>query len=188
MNASLMFSSEGDLWRTPANFLTWLRTRFDFTLDAAASDGTVAQRFINAEQDALVTPWNGRTFCNPPYSMGAEFVARGVSLFRENPLCEGVCFLVPVRTDTDWWQEAWPTWNRVEFLKGRIKFWLTPAELDVINASRAEKGKKPISAVNTAPFPSALLIAGFGLEGRAVECVDWPGRLKPRRTKLRKAA
>lgn len=33
MNSELMFSSEGDLWRTDPKFLLWLRDRFTFTLD-----------------------------------------------------------------------------------------------------------------------------------------------------------
>lgn len=173
MNTSLMFSSDGDLWRTERPLVAWLNSRFDFTLDAAASDTLVAPSFIDAEQNALATPWHGRAYCNWPYSAGDKFVRRGISEALTNPKVEGVCMLGPARTDTAWWQDSFYQWNRIELLRGRLKFWLMPDELAIINAARAAKGKKPLGAENSAQFPSALLIAGFGLKGHTVECVDW---------------
>lgn len=173
MNSALMFSSEGDLWRTDPDFLAWLKKQFTFTLDAAANDDIVAKSFISPEQDALVTPWNGTAYCNPPYSDGARFVKRALHQQLFNPLCEGVCLLMPARTDTVWFQLAFAQWNRVWFLKGRLKFWMTFEEVTAINAARAAKGKEPIAEKNTAPFPSVVLIKGFGLDGRKVSCRDW---------------
>jgi phage N-6-adenine-methyltransferase len=179
MNTTTFFSSEGDLWRTPTDFyFDWLKPRFDFTLDAAASDNTLAPSFINEQMDALKTRWKGRVFCNPPYSMAEEFVERAVSQLRNT---RGICLLVPARTDTAWWQDSWPTWNRIELLRGRLKFWMTESDLAIVNAQRAARGKAPLGATNTAPFPSALLIAGFGLKGHTVQCVDWKRELKTRK-------
>jgi phage N-6-adenine-methyltransferase len=183
MNTTTFFSSEGDLWRTPTDFyFDWLKPRFDFTLDAAASDNTLAPHFINEEMDALKTPWHGRVFCNPPYSMAEAFVKRAIDQALNNPRVEGVCLLVPARTDTAWWQDSWMVWNRVEFLRGRLKFWMNESDLAIVNAQRVARGKNPLGASNTAPFPSALLIAGFGLQVQHhATCVDWKRELKTRK-------
>lgn len=90
---------------------------------------------------------------------------------------------MPARTDTAWWQDAWPHWDLVLLLRGRLKFWMTPEELAIVNAARAAKvpPKPPIGAENSAPFPSALLIAGFDLphhDEPAVECVNWKAELR----------
>jgi phage N-6-adenine-methyltransferase len=184
MNTDLMFSSAGDYWRTETQLLEWLDRRgARFTLDAAASDDLIAPAYINAEMDALKWPWSGRVFCNPPYSMVEAFVKRALDQSRQ---CEGICMLVAARTETAWWQDSFSSWDRIELLRGRLKFWLKPEELELVNALRVGKGKKPLSsAENSAPFPSALLIKGFGYEKvntflsrPRVKCVDWRKEMK----------
>lgn len=178
MQTELMFSSEGDLWRTETPLVQWLDRQFHFSLDAAASDDTIAPAFINAQQNALVTPWSGRVFCNPPYSMVEKFVNRAIHQIRSNEACEGVCLLVASRTDTQWFQTSFRYWQQVWFLQGRLKFWMTPDEAAAVNARRALTGKKPLGLQNTAPFPSVVLVRGFGMMGQQVRCVDWRADLK----------
>lgn len=165
-----LFSAASNYWRTDPAFVAWLRARFDFTLDAAATDALIAPSFISPEQDALLTAWGGRVYVNPPYTYVEDFIDRALT---ESRHCEGVCLLVPARTDTAWWQESFSHWNRIELIRGRLRFWMTDQELAIVNAARAEQGKPPISQENLAPFPSALLIKGFGYAGHAVGCVDW---------------
>lgn len=54
-----------------------------------------------------------------------------------------IVMLIPSRTDTKYWHEYIQDKATVKFIKGRLKF-----ELDGI-------------PMNTAPFPSALVVYGF---------------------------
>ncbi|MDU6434369.1 MAG: DNA N-6-adenine-methyltransferase [Pantoea sp.] len=67
-----------DDWRTPFQLLKELDNEFDFTVDAAAdADNAVCDRYWDADADALKQTWKGeRVFCNPPFSMTADFLAK----------------------------------------------------------------------------------------------------------------
>lgn len=116
--------------------------------------------------DGLLQPWNGRVYCNPPYGREiAGWVEKAVTEV-ENGNAELVVSLLPVRTDTRWWQtfvvggfysgkpnpgkwrpcwlvKAWrecglePPVVEVRFLAGRLRFGGTKA---------------------SAPFPSAVVV------------------------------
>lgn len=63
----VVFTNETDLWRTERDLVRWLQRRYGpFTLDAAASDATIAPAYygpgsVNGE-DALTQPWHGAVY------------------------------------------------------------------------------------------------------------------------------
>lgn len=83
----------------------------------------------------LLTPWYGkRVFCNPPYGPGL-----GKWLERAQEAILAV-YLIPARTDTRWFHDiCLPEAKEIRFIRGRLKFG---------------------DAVNSAPFPSMLVIFG----------------------------
>lgn len=140
-----------DFWGTPVDFFNVINAEFSFDLDAAATaDDTLCSRFISPEQDALITPWEGKTiFCNPPYgatkqvgsstSVLESFISRGQqqSEVQQNT----VVMLIPAYTDPRYWANYVMKAHEIRFLKGRLKF-------------RDNKG----SATMSARFPSVLVI------------------------------
>jgi len=90
-------SSRTDDWSTPREVLEALDREFQFTKDACPLvDGAKAGLPLFGT-DALLDSWKGeRIFCNPPYSGIAPWLAKA----RQATLA---VFLVPARTDTDWW-------------------------------------------------------------------------------------
>ena len=99
-------------------------------------------------EDGLTGAWGGKVYMNPPY--GREIVPWIEKAVREveNGNAELVVGLLPVRTDTRWWQnyilrrvpiEAgyYPHTAEVRFIKGRLRF------------GGAEQG---------ATFPSAVVV------------------------------
>lgn len=132
-----MFSSEKMDWTTPRAFFDELNREFRFTLDAAASDeNALCKRYFTEKDNALIQPWKGRVWLNPPYG---RTIGLWVKKAYEEAIgggAEVVVCLLPSRTDTAWF------WNycmkgEIRFIKGRLKF---------------GDGK------NSAPFPSAVVI------------------------------
>ena len=136
MNTDVMFSSATGEWETPQDLFDFLDGLFEFTLDAAASDGNAkCARYFTKEDDALVQEWNGRVWVNPPY--GREiggFVEKGAMSSK----AEVVVMLLPCRTDTAWWHKhVMVVAKEVWLIRGRLKFG---------------------GAKNSAPFPSCVVV------------------------------
>lgn len=143
MNRELFFESAGDERGTPISFFDTLNAEFAFTLDAAASslnhkcdlwfgEGGIADNAL--EQD-----WGGEgssVFINPPYSVAGAFVAKAREEADKGAV---VVQLLPVRTDTKWWQgHVWDASRHdfrpgveCRFIPGRLSF-----ELQVPTAMR----------------------------------------------------
>jgi phage N-6-adenine-methyltransferase len=128
------FSSKTDLWATPQAFFDKYHARYGFTLDVCATpENAKCAKFYTAKENALIQPWRGVCWMNPPYGRGiGRWMAKAWASF-----CEGatVVCLVPARTDTNWWHD-YAMKGEIEFIKGRLKF----AGHD-----------------NSAPFPSAVV-------------------------------
>ncbi|WP_454778810.1 DNA N-6-adenine-methyltransferase [Klebsiella michiganensis] len=131
-----------DSWRTnPRMFKNLAREFGGFTLDAAASaDNALCDRFWSEENDALTQDWSleGRVFCNPPFSLAAEFLAHA-----HKP--ELSVFLIPCRPQTSWWLRyvfGNPHCHEIRFLHRGPKF-LHP-----------ETGDSSIRA----PLPTAVVV------------------------------
>lgn len=150
----VVFSHTKDDWRTPRKLFDELHVEFGFTVDGAADESNhLLPRWWGPRSrevsDALHTSWRGEiVWCNPPYSMGAQFVEKAAA---ERNSTSFSVLLLPSRTDTRWWHDyVWDrrkhTWYdgvQGRFIKGRIKF------------------EAPGRVLNSAPFPSVLLVFGL---------------------------
>lgn len=158
MRTAVMFSRASDEWATPREFFDELNREFRFQWDAAATEDTAlcgTYRYFGPDhsvpdyRNALMEQWRcyrmepiERLFCNPPYSLCKEFVAKAAA---EAIHGATTVMLIPSRTDTRYWhQYVWDDVRHrprpgveVRFIKGRLKF----------------GGSK-----NSAPFPSAVVI------------------------------
>ena len=134
------FSSKTDLWATPQSLFNTLQAEFGFTLDVCANVNNAKCRdFFAEEQDGLSQEWTGTCWCNPPYGREiGKWVAKAHQSAKKGATV--VC-LLPARTDTAWWHTYVSQATEIRLYKGRLKFG---------------------SAVNSAPFPSALVIYRTG--------------------------
>jgi hypothetical protein len=54
-------------WGTPPALFRQLDAEFHFDLDVAATrENALCARFFIREDDAIVQPWRGTVYCNPP--------------------------------------------------------------------------------------------------------------------------
>lgn len=136
MVAPSLFSSKTDEWATPWDLFSKLDLLFDFERDVCASpNNTKCYYFFTKEDDGLKQDWgHKRVWCNPPY--GKEITKWVEKCYNHNGLA---VMLLPVRTDTRWWQSYINNNPNVHiiFIKGRLKFG---------------------GAKNPAPFPSAIVM------------------------------
>jgi len=105
VNTRGLFSSANDEWSTPQDFFEELNAVFHFDLDACATPANAkCRRYFTKADDALKQTWTGTVWMNPPYGRQIEaFMKKACESFRDGATV--VC-LVPVRTDTRWWQPA----------------------------------------------------------------------------------
>lgn len=114
MNAPIFFQSAGDERGTPQDFFDRLDAEFHFDLDAAAGPANhkceMYFGFGGIAEDALEEDWGGdgtTVFLNPPYSVAGAFVAKAREEADKGAV---VVMLLPVRSDTKWWQGF--IWNK----------------------------------------------------------------------------
>jgi phage N-6-adenine-methyltransferase len=137
-----------------------LDARFDFTVDAAASERNAKlHRFWTTEDDGLAQSWAGeRVWCNPPYSH--PNLHHWVTKAWHEKAAEIIVMLVPAnRTEQRWWQELVEPFRdrpgeilRCEFLPGRMRF--------------VASGAKGIGPNERPPFGCCLLIWGTDIPPR----------------------
>lgn len=125
----VLFKSESVDHPTPDWLYRKLDAEFGFTFDPCPLNGASSGEALS-ESFRL---WTGeRVFCNPPY--GPE-IAKWLRRAKEAVLA---VYLIPARTDTKWFHDiVLPNASEIRFIKGRLKFG---------------------DAVNSAPFPSMLVI------------------------------
>ena len=132
-------TSNNTEWETPQELFDEINAEFNLELDVCASlTNAKCQRFYTKEYNGLDMVWNGRVWCNPPYSEWGRWVGKGFNEVRVGR-CPIAVFLLPARTDTIAFHRYIYNKPNVEirFLKGRVKF----------------QGAK-----NSAPFPSMVVI------------------------------
>lgn len=100
---------EKDEWRTPPALFKLLNDEFRFHLDAAASpDNTLCPRYFTEKDNALEQRWgdNGirRIFCNPPFSMTKEFLAKGIQEYDSGGV-ESVFLIRADGYETAWFRQ-----------------------------------------------------------------------------------
>ena len=132
-----LFTSNTDLWETPQDFFDRLDEEFNFDLDVCANvENAKCEKYFTEEMDGLQQEWKGVCWMNPPYG---RQIGKWMKKAYESSLngATVVC-LVPARTDTRWWHDYCMK-GEIRFVKGRLKFG---------------------DSVNSAPFPSAVIIFG----------------------------
>jgi len=131
-----LFTSAKQTWETPDDLFAELNAEFAFTVDVCAEPETAKlPRFWTAQDNALWQRWATETcWMNPPYSEVDRWMARAVEASEAGAT---VVALVPSRTDTRWWHDYAMKASEIRFLRGRLKFG---------------------DAVNSAPFPSVVLV------------------------------
>lgn len=110
--------SETVEWYTPRSLFDALGVRFD--LDVAAPRGGVpwvpADRYLTIDDNALMAPWTGRVWLNPPYGpIATKF------LHRMSEHGNGIA-LVASRTETRAWQRTALSADLTCFLRDRLYF------------------------------------------------------------------
>ena len=107
-------TAQSDEWQTPQWLFDALDAEFSFTLDGAATpENTKCKRFCTANVDLA---WGGeRVFCNPPYSNIEPFINKA-------KYAQIAVFLLPVRTDSDWFRKLIELGCELRWFRKRIRF------------------------------------------------------------------
>lgn len=105
-----------DEWLTPPHIFDALGP---FDLDPCSPPERpwpTAARHLTINDDGLTAPWDGRVWCNPPYSQVESWMARLAAHGQGTAL-------VFARLETRWWFEhVWPVATAILFLRGRLSF------------------------------------------------------------------
>ncbi len=133
-------TNRDDLGTDPELFAR-LNERFHFTLDVAATQANAkCERYYTLEDDGLVRRWDGRAWCNPPYSQLGVWVKKAWTEWTSEPpppmRLDFIVMLVPAnRPEQAWWQEQVEPYRdrpgsslHTEFLRGRQRFVMPGAE------------------------------------------------------------
>lgn len=125
-------------WGTPQGIFDQLNEEFDFTMDACADhDNCKVEEYLTIEDNALMNPWSGRVWCNPPYGRNIidRWIEKAILEIRSRRV-ELVAMLLPASTSSPWFHDYCMK-GEIRFIRGRLKF----------------EGAK-----YNAPFPSMIVI------------------------------
>ena len=130
----------------------------DFDLDVAASkDNTLCQYYFDENDDGLKQSWKAkRVWCNPPYSEIGKWIKKAINETYYEKHCDEVVLLLPGRTCTKWFREAWTHASRIAFVHVRLNF----SGPNMIQDSKAN-----------APFPSVIIHIDRNFNGDQPEVV-----------------
>lgn len=138
--------------RTPRHIFDPLNAEFEFTLDVAASaENALTERYYDLVTNGLEQTWNGRVWCNPPYSDLRPWVEKAQDEF-DAGVAKLIVMLLPAnRTEQGWWQDIIEPLRRegrieTRFIRGRLRF-DTPDH----DYTKQPKGNRP-------PFGVVLVI------------------------------
>lgn len=110
-------------WETPDELFERLDYEFCFDIDVCASaenhKGNIC--FNDIETNALVVPWAGVCWMNPPYSklLIDKFVKKA---YEESLRGAMVVCLLPVSTSTQWFHKYVLKAHEIRFIEGRVIF------------------------------------------------------------------
>jgi len=131
-----MLTSNTDQWATPQKFFdAWNALRGPFDIDVCADESNAkCAVYFDEAADGLAQQWIGRCWMNPPY--GRDIGKWMKKAYESAGNGTVVVCLVPARTDTKWWHD-YAMKGDITFIRGRLKFG---------------------TAINSAPFPSAVVV------------------------------
>jgi len=117
-------SKASDERETPQTFFEELNEEFHFTLDVAAADlNTKCPHYYTSYYNGLICPWNGRVWCNPPYSEIGKWLQKATEEIETNPRCEVIVMLLPADPSTKWFEKWVEKPNRtIRWVRPRLKF------------------------------------------------------------------
>lgn len=114
-----------DYYATPwAVFWEISRLYGPFDIDVCATQETAkCPRFFTEKDNALVQPWEGRCFMNPPYSNVSPWLEKAVAETKR-----GVTTVALLKHDhsTGWWKKWVEPYGKVHYWPHRIKFDVPP--------------------------------------------------------------
>lgn len=145
VNAGMM-SSNTDDWETPASFFSSMVDKYGaFDVDVCASaTNAKCTVFYDKAQDGLKQSWVGKCWMNPPYGRDIKLWMK--KAYESSKAGATVVCLVPARTDTAWWHD-YAMHGEITFIRGRLKFG---------------------TSVNSAPFPSAVVVFKGGINEQSI--------------------
>lgn len=101
---------------TPPELFLCVDDEYNLTCDPAPAGG----KENPLVPDALQNNWGARVFLNPPYQFIGEWVHRAVQQYLERHCL--VVLLIPVRTDSSYWNLLWKHAYEVWFIQQRVRF------------------------------------------------------------------
>lgn len=119
---------KNDNWGTPRALAVRIVREFQCEWDLAADQtmSVCGPRYFGPESsagpDALAADWlfYARSgYLNPPFSLLKPFVAKAVAALEQG---YRTVALLPVKTETVWWQTYVPRASEVRFLRGRVPY------------------------------------------------------------------
>ena len=141
---------EDDLWcRAKAKVDAW-------DLDVAACDEShLAERYFRKEEDGLTKKWEGRVWCNPPFSDIAPWVGKAWREFNEARAITIAMLLPASRTEQPWWQSGVEAYRdgRAELLGGVFATHFLPGRTRF-----GHPGNRDGIGVGLPPFGCVLLV------------------------------
>lgn len=170
----IVHSSGCPNWRTEDALFEVLDREFKFAWDLAATKwNRKVTNYLGPDhenptmRDALSVVWcppgqRGARWLNPPFSREEKqpidpWIAKCDHDAREGDA--PIVALVPSRTDTRWWTAHIRRAVEIRHIPHRVRFYLSPEELEEVNAARAAAGKPIIKNTGeSAGFPSAVVI------------------------------
>ena len=161
--AQALFRSGKTEWETPPALFGLLQREFSFTLDVCATPANrKCTTYFSPVQNGLRRRWFGTCWMNPPYGREIGLWVRKAQ--EESSKGVTIVCLLPVRTDTVWWQDTVLLAQEIRLLRGRLRF---------------------VGAQNPAPFPSAVVVLQKRRNATAAPLVtgwDWRSALRASET------
>ena len=125
-------------WNTPQNLLDVVYQMGEVALDPCSNDTSIvrARLAYTEADDGLLLPWGdgsgGIVFVNPPYGRATPAWAAKMAL--EGAFGREILALLPVRTDTTWWQAHLVQADKICFWRGRLRFLGAPSSASFASA------------------------------------------------------
>jgi phage N-6-adenine-methyltransferase len=115
-----------DEYYTPPEYINAVRAVLgDIDLDPAscayAQAHIQAKEFYTKADDGLTRVWNGRLWCNPPFSRVADFISKLLDEVAAGRVRAGI-LLVHNNSDTAWFHQAAEAADAMCLVRGRISF------------------------------------------------------------------